>query len=126
MKLKTRDNLIYLGVGLGIAGLVAADVFYAQSHDREMWMPSHFAFRLSYSTPLIGYFVARETRKVKASVAQVVACVLFACIANLAIGFGFHQVLGQLSGLGYSACAVMEIYVLVQLSVHAIQYFKSA
>jgi hypothetical protein len=126
MELRTRDNLIYLAVGVGLAALVTADVFYARSHDREIWMPSSFALRLSYSTPLIGYFVARETRKVKASLVQAVACVLFACVIHLAIGFGFRQAFGQLSGINFSACAVLETFILVQLSVQMVQYLKSA
>jgi uncharacterized membrane protein len=103
MKPTTRDNLIYLAVGLGIAALVVADFFYADSHGRKMWMPSRYAFRLIYSTALLGYFVVRETRKEKATVVQVVACVLFASVVHLAIGFGCRQVLGQLSGISFSA-----------------------
>jgi hypothetical protein len=50
MKSGTRDNLIYLGVGLGVAALVVADFFYADSHGQEMWMPSRFALRAVYTT----------------------------------------------------------------------------
>ena len=32
MKPKSRDNLIYLAVGLSIAGFVVARFFYAESH----------------------------------------------------------------------------------------------
>lgn len=73
VKPSTRDNLIYSAVGLSIAALLAADAFYADSHGRKMWMPSRFTFRLVYTRALLGYFVARETRKVKAAVVQVLA-----------------------------------------------------
>src|SRR5260370_25602755 len=103
MKAQTRDNLIYLAVGLSVAALVTIDVFYTDSHGREMWMPSRFAFRAVYSTGLLAYFVARETRKVKATVAHVLMCVLFASILNLAIAFGFRRVMGELPGLTFAA-----------------------
>jgi hypothetical protein len=125
MKLTTRDNLIYLAVGLGIAALLVADFFYADSHGRKMWMPSRYSFRLAYKTVLLGYFVARETRKVKATVVQVLACVLFATVVHLTIGFGFRQALGRLSGISFSAWIVLEMFLLVQLLVQVIPYFKS-
>jgi hypothetical protein len=37
MKTEARDNLIYLGVGFGIAVLVVADFFYADSRGQKMW-----------------------------------------------------------------------------------------
>jgi len=126
MESKTRDNIIYLLVGLGIAGLLAGDAFYAQAHDREMWMPSTLALRLAFSTPLIGYFVARETWKVKATFVQVIACVLFASIVHLAIWFGLRQTLGQLSGIAFSAWAILEIFLLVQLLVWVVQHLRPA
>jgi hypothetical protein len=125
MKPRTRDNLIYLAVGLGIAALVVADFYYADSHGRKMWMPSRYAFRLVYSTALLGYFIVRETRKVKITVVQVIACVVFASVVHLAIGFGFRQPLEQLSGIGFSACVVLELFLLVQLLVQVITYLKS-
>ena len=44
MKQGTRDNVIYLGVGLGIAALLTTGDFYSYSHGREVWVPSPFAF----------------------------------------------------------------------------------
>ena len=126
MKPKTRDNLIYLAVGLGIAALVVVDFFYADSHGRKMWMPSRFAFDLVTTAALLGYFVIRETRKVKATVVQVVACVLLASVVHLAIGFGFQQTLDQLSGISYSVWAILEIFILVQLLVWVVQHLRSA
>jgi hypothetical protein len=125
MKPRTRDNLIYLAVGLGIAAFVAADFFYSDSHGRKMWMPPRYAFRLGYTTILLGYFVVIETRKVKATVVQVLACVLFASIVHLAIGFGVRQESEQLSGLSFSAWFVLELFLLVQLLVAVIRHLKS-
>jgi hypothetical protein len=81
-------------------------------------------FRLVYTMALLGYFVVREAHKVKAAAVQVVACVLFASLVHLAIGYGFRQVLGQLSGISFSVWVVLEIFLLVQLSVGIIRYLK--
>ena len=112
-------------MGLGIAALLVADFFYADSHARKMWMPSRFSFRLVCTALLLGYFVVRETRRVKAAAVQVFGCVLFAILVHLAIGYGFRQVLEQFSGLRFSACVVLEMFFLVQLSVGIIRYLKS-
>jgi hypothetical protein len=50
MKQKTRDNLIYLAVGLGVVALIVADFVYADSHGQRMWWPSTFASRATYTT----------------------------------------------------------------------------
>ena len=125
VKPRTRDNLIYLAVGLGIAALVLADFSYGEGHGRKMWLPSRYAFRLVTTTALLVYFVARETRKVKASIVQVLACVLFASVVHLAIGFGFRQALGQLSGVSFSAWVVLELFLLMQVLVRVIPHLKS-
>jgi hypothetical protein len=59
MKPKTRDNLIYLAVGLSIAALVTANAFYADSRGREMWWPSRFTFRAVTTPSLLAYFVVK-------------------------------------------------------------------
>jgi hypothetical protein len=120
MKQKTRDNLIYLAVGLSIVALIVVDLFFADGHGQKMWWPSKFASRVAYTTALLAYFVARETRRVKATVAQVFACVLFASVVNLAIGYGFHQAIDRLPGITFAAWAVLEIFVLVQLLVQLV------
>lgn len=89
-------------------------------------MPSRFAFRLVYSTALMVYFVSRKTRRVKATVVQMLICVLFASLVHLAIAFGFRQVVGDLPGLSFAALAVPEMFVIVLLMVRAAQYLKSA
>ncbi len=124
MKPRTRDNLIYLTVALSIAAFVVADAFYADGHGRKMWMPSRFAFRLAYGTALTGYFVARETRKMKATYVQVIACVLFASVVQLTLGFRFREAIGQLPGVSFSAWAVLEVFLLVQLLEQVIQRLK--
>jgi|SRR5579863_6509143 len=125
MKERTRDNLIYLAVGVGIAALVAVDAFYADSHGRKMWMPSEFAFRIVYSTALLAYFVVQQTHKVKATVVQVLACVLFASAVHLAIAFRFREAIGRLPGLGFAGWAVLEMFLLVQLLVRVVRHLKS-
>jgi hypothetical protein len=125
MRPKTRDNLIYLGVALSIAAFVTADAFYADSRGKEMWMPSKLAFRLVCTTGLLGYFVARETRKVRATLFQVLACVLVASLVHLIITIGFRQTVGQLAGIPFSVLVAFEIFFIVQLAVKAAQYLRS-
>jgi hypothetical protein len=125
MRSTTRDNLIYLAVGLGIAALGAADFFYAESRGKEMWMPSRLTFRVVCTTALLGYFVARETRKVKGAFFQVLACVLLASTVHLVVIIGFRQAVGQLAGIPFSALAAFEMFLIVQLAVKAAQYLKS-
>jgi hypothetical protein len=91
MQSKTRDNLIYLGMGLGIAGLLAADFFYADSLSIKMWMPSRFAFRTVAYTGILGYFVGRETRRAKATLPQTAMCIAFAGILQLIVTFALRQ-----------------------------------
>jgi hypothetical protein len=80
---------------------------------------------MAYTTALLAYFVVRETRKVKATIVQVLACALCASLMHLAIGFGFRQAIGQLSGLTFSAWAVLELFLLVQLLVRVIPRLKT-
>ena len=125
MKPQTRDNLIYLAVGLGIAALLVVDVFYSESRGREMWSPSKFSLELVTTGSLVAYFVIRETRKAKATFNQVAACLLLSTFVHLTIGFGFQRTIGSMSGSGYSVLAIIEIYVIVQLSLWLVQYFRS-
>jgi hypothetical protein len=122
MKHQTRDNLIYLAVGLGLAALFAFDVFYSDSHGRKMWIPSKFAFRATTTLGLLAYFVIREMLRRKATLAQTLASVLFASLLQLGIMIGFRGIIDQLPGLAYSAVAVLEIFFLWQLSVQSAFY----
>lgn len=119
MKPKTRDNLIYLAVGIGIAGLVTANFFYADSHNQKPWMPSRFAFRAVTTPSLLAYFIVKEMRRQNAKLLQTFAAVLFATLVQLGIMFGFRQVVEQLPGTSYAALAVLEIFFVWQLSVYA-------
>ncbi len=125
MKQRTQDNLIYLAVGLSFAALLVADFFYAVSRGREMWVPSWFAFRIAYMTALLAYFVARETRRAKATVTQVVACVLFASVVNLVLAFSFRESVSQLRGPSFWILAVPELFLLVRLSVWIVRRLRS-
>jgi hypothetical protein len=124
MKQKTRDNLIYLAVGIGIVALILADLFYADSHGREVWWPSRFAFRAVFSTALLLYFVARETRKSKATLDKVLTCVLLAGVVHLAIVFEFRHAVDQLSGITFSALAVVEMSIVFLLLMAAVRHVR--
>jgi hydrogenase-4 membrane subunit HyfE len=123
MNKTTRDNLIYLAVGLSIAAVVVIDFFYAESRGREMWWPSKFAFRAVTTPGLLAYFVAREMRREKATLLQTLASVLFAILMQLGILFSFRQVVEKLPGIGYSALAAFEIFLVFLLSTRGALYF---
>jgi hypothetical protein len=126
MKPKTRDNLIYLAVGLSIAALVTADAFYADSRGRKMWWPSRFAFRTVTTPSLLADFVVKEMRREKARLLQTFAALLLAMLLQLGIMFGFRQIIEQLPGMSYSALAVVELFVVWQLSVRGVFYLTSS
>jgi hypothetical protein len=125
MKEKTRDTLIYLAVGLGIVALIVADLIYAGRHSQKMWWPSRFASRAVYTSALLAYFVARETRKLQATLVQVLGCLLFSGIAHLAIIFALRQTVDQLSGLVFSALAVFEMFLVFELTMVVVRYLMS-
>jgi hypothetical protein len=125
MKRTTRDNLVYLGIGVGIVALILTDFYVSDSHGLRMWWPSTFASRVAYTTGLLMYFVARETRKMKATVAQVFAYTLFATIVHLAIVFTFRSAAGELSGIFFSVLAVLEMFLVFQLLMVVVRYLRS-
>jgi hypothetical protein len=125
MTSKTRDNLIYVAVGLGIAALVSLDFFYSDSHHRKEWVPSRFAFRAVTTPSLLAYFVVREMLEEKARFFQIVGPVLFATLVQLGIMFSFRQIIDQLPGMTYSALAVMDIFIVWLMTIQVAQYLSS-
>lgn len=125
MKETTRDNLIYLTVGLGIGALVAADAFYADSHGRQMWWPSKFAFHAVTTPGLLAYFVVREMRREKASLLQTLGALLFATLLQLGILFAFRRMFNELPGLAYSALAALSIFGVFVLTLQFVRLLKS-
>ena len=125
MKQSTRDNLLYLAVGLSIAAFVVADFFYADGHNQTMWLPSTLASRAVYTTLLLAYFVARETRKGKATLVQVLACILFASIVHLGVVLGFRQTVGRLPGLVFSGLALWELFLVWLLTMQVARFLRS-
>jgi len=125
MKQSTRDNLIYLGVGLGIVAVIVADLSYSEGHGLKMWLPSKFTLRAVYTTGLLGYFIARQTRRLGARAAQVVACVLFGGIVHLAVLIGLRPTIAQLSGILFAAFATFEGFLIVELQLQVLRYLTS-
>jgi hypothetical protein len=124
MKTKTRDNLIYLVVGLSVAGVLVGLILHADNHGQILVFPSRFAFRAVTSTLLVGYFVARAARRASATLAEVIVCVLAAGLLHLAITFGFRQIVGQLPGLLYAGIAAIETFLIVELTTWVGPYFR--
>jgi cell division protein FtsW (lipid II flippase) len=110
MNQRTRDNLIYLAVGITVAALLAVDFFYADSRGRKMWVPSRFASRSIYTTALICYVAAIVTRQAKQALFRVFACALFAGMLHLTIVFASRQIVEQLPGLAFAALFAIEGY----------------
>jgi uncharacterized membrane protein AbrB (regulator of aidB expression) len=126
MKQRTRDNLAYLGIAMIIVAAIVADFLYADSRGGKMWWPSRLAFRGTYTTILLAYFVGRETRRLKATLPQLLAGILFASLVHLVIILSFRQAVNQLSGLSFSGLAGLEMFFVFELSVVAVRYLRSA
>jgi hypothetical protein len=125
MKPSTRDNLIYLAVGLSAALLVAGQVFYSESHHHQIMVKfSALAFRAVFSMFVVGYFVGRETRKVGATLSQVILCVLVAGALQLAIIYTVRQYVRQLPGLSFVGLVTLETFLVVNLATRALIYLK--
>jgi hypothetical protein len=123
MKPKTRDNLIYLAVGISIAAFVWADFFYADSHGLKMWMPSRFAFRSVYTTALIWYVVLKGIRQTEQTFVRVVAWLLFATLLHLTIVFASRQIIEELPGISFAALWVVELYFIFFVTEKFALYF---
>ena len=124
MQQRTRDGLVYLAVGLSIAALVVADFVYREIHGQKMWVPTRFASRLVASAALLGYFVARETRRAGATLSQRLSCVLLAIILNTVLCFVFRQAVAQLSVWSFAAFAAIEAFFVVQLLLYVVRYLR--
>jgi len=122
MKPRIRDELIYLSVGIAVAGAVIADFLYTDIHGSGMWMPSRFAFRLVTTTLLLVWFVVREMRREKGTTGQIIGSVLFALLAQLGIMTGFRHAVDELPGITYSVLAVLELFLVWQASIKAARY----
>ncbi len=121
MKQQTRDNLVYLAVGIGLAALLAFDAFYSDSHNREMWMPSRFAFN---AVGFMVYMVVHETRKLRARVGQTVVCVLAACLLHSVTVLVFPQIFAQRFGAGLWVFIVLELFLVIRLMVRVVRYME--
>jgi hypothetical protein len=124
MKQGTRDNLIYLSVGLSVAVLVAVDAFYADSNG-QMWTSSRFACRVVAYVGVLGYLVGRETRKVGATLTQSIMCALAAGILQVGIAFVFRQTFSTRYSLSLWVLWVLGGFAIVQLMVWAVRYLRS-
>lgn len=122
MKQKTQDDLIYLAVGLGCAALLVIDAYYAVSRGREMWMPSKFAFRAFGSTGLLAYGLAKEMRKTKRTLVQILAGILLASVVHLGIIFAFRQAVGHLPAMSFFPLVVLEMFFVGVFSERAVLY----
>ncbi len=120
MRPSTRDNLSLLGWGIFIAALMAADGFLAERYG----LPSRFSFRVPSYMALLDYFVIRETRRAKATLIQIAACVAVASALHLGVVFAFRQTFTDRFGPGLLILVVLEFFGIVQLILHTIRHFR--
>jgi len=122
MKQQTRNNLIYLAVGLSLAALLAFDAFYSDSHNRKMWIPSRFAFNAVASMGVLVDMVVRGTRKLRATVGQTVVCVVAACLLHSGFAGVLPRIFSERFGSGLWVLIVLEIFLIVRLMAVVIRY----
>ena len=125
MKQGTRDNVIYLAVGLVVLTFVVLDFFYADSHGRQMWWPSNFAYRLVGYLIIVEYFVVTETRKVGATLSQIVTCLVAAGILQVGVAFSFRHTLSARYSLTLWGLWVLEAFAIVQLMAWFVKLLRS-
>jgi hypothetical protein len=124
MRLKTRDNLIYLTVGICIAALVIAQVFYADTHGHNFVNISNFEFRVASALLFVGYFMFRAARTLRANSSELCLSVTAACLLIVLAGFVFRQSVEQLPGLLYSGLAALETVLIIELVKWGLLYFR--
>jgi len=90
-----------------------------------MWWPSEFAFHVTAYMGLLGYFVAKETRRVGAKLSQIFMCVLAGSVLHLGIALAFRQTYAGHLSLGLFGLALLEFFVIVQLMVQVVRHLKS-
>jgi hypothetical protein len=125
IKENTRDNLIYLAVGLSVAALVILDFVYSDSHGRTMWWPSNFVYRLVAYVGVLGYIVARETRKVGATWGRTVVLAGAAGILQVGVAFAFRKTFSGPYSLNLWLLWIVAGFTIVQLLVWIAGFFDS-
>jgi hypothetical protein len=126
MKPATRDNIIYVGVGVIIASIIVVSSLIAEIHGRKMWYPSRFSFHVFAYLLLLDYFIARETHGVRATLAQTVTCVLTGSALHLGIAFAFRTIYGGHLTLWLFGLALVEFFAIVQLMVQAVVHLRTS
>ena len=124
MKPNVRDNLIYLGVALGIVTLIIADFIYSNVRGHGMWWPSRVAVRGVYTAILLTYFVLRETKRLGSTFTQALICVLLANIVHVALVYVFRQIVDTVSGISFAALGVFEMFLLFNLAIAVARYLR--
>lgn len=105
LKPKTRDNLIYLAVGIVAVVAITVPMFIADSRGREMRVSPNinFWFRVISSPLVVCYFQLREGTRLRVKRIELTGWVLVSIIMYLGVAFGFRDVVNSLSGIAYTA-----------------------
>jgi hypothetical protein len=88
-----------------------------------MWWPSNFAYRLVAYIGVLGYLVARETRKVGATIAQTIACVSAATILQVGVAFAFRSIFSGRYTFNLWILWIVEGFLIIQAMVWMIRLF---
>jgi hypothetical protein len=122
MKPSTRDNLIYVAVGLSIAAFLTEQVLFSDTHGRVLANLSSLVFRAGGATIVVGYFVARVVRNSGATLSKVALYVVVVSALQLGISLYFRQYVGQLSGLAFIGLATIETFLIVSLAAWIVSH----
>jgi hypothetical protein len=120
----TRDNIIYLTVGLTIAILVAGDFVVADHRGTEMWWPTSLQFHAASYWFVLSYFIATETRKITSSVVQIIICEFIGAVLHVGVVLMFHDTLARPLGLRLFAIAIIEFFVIVEIARQVVRRLK--
>lgn len=121
----TRDNLIYLAVGLGIVGILVADFTYFDRRGQQAWFPSVFSFRAVVLTILVAYFVNSDiVRRGKGEQARALICALLAALIQIGVAFSFRQFVSGLSAMSFVFYGTLDVFVIYELTLQAAQFLK--
>lgn len=126
MKRLTRDNLIYLAIGIGIASFLVWQDFYAENHHgRGIIHISKFEFRTISSLFIVGYYLALQLRKLKATITEILGCLLVSSLLLLAVAFEFRDYMTNLPGIAYVGVVVLEAFFIFSFAKILISQFGS-
>jgi hypothetical protein len=125
MKTTTRDNIVYLAVGLGAVAALALDVFYSLKRGHNMWNPSLFEERAITATLVMEGILADGLRKERVPFRQILIWLFFATILHIGFLLLFRQFLGGTLLSSFALWAILEVVAVIQITQRLRRYVAS-